>query len=81
MSNGLTFQVGYTLSKSLDTRSFDPAFTTVSSGASNRPAALRLKSTIAEATTRSPTSTALTSFRLTGCMSCPSDAGGSSAAE
>lgn len=32
LSAGLTFQAGYTFSKSLDTRSFDPAFTVVSSG-------------------------------------------------
>ncbi len=31
-SNGLNFQVSYTLSKSKDTRSFDPTFTTVSTG-------------------------------------------------
>jgi hypothetical protein len=31
-SNGLTFQVAYTFSKSLDTRSFDPAFTVAASG-------------------------------------------------
>lgn len=33
-NKGLGFQVGYTLSKSKDTRSFDPAFTTVSRGLS-----------------------------------------------
>jgi hypothetical protein len=33
LSNGVAWQVGYTLSKSLDTRSFDPAFTVVGSGA------------------------------------------------
>ena len=32
LSAGLSFQAGYTFSKSLDTRSFDPAFTVVSSG-------------------------------------------------
>jgi hypothetical protein len=32
-SNGLSYQVSYTWSKSLDTRSFDPAFTRVSTGA------------------------------------------------
>lgn len=32
-SNGLTFQVGYTFAKSLDTRSFDPAFSTAVAGA------------------------------------------------
>lgn len=31
--NGLTFQVAYTFSKSLDTRSFDPAFTLAGAGA------------------------------------------------
>lgn len=31
-SNGLSWQVGYTLSKSLDTRSFDPAFTVAATG-------------------------------------------------
>lgn len=31
-NKGLGFQLGYTLSKSEDTRSFDPAFTTVSTG-------------------------------------------------
>jgi hypothetical protein len=33
ISSGLGFQVGYTLSKSTDTRSFDPVFTTVGRGA------------------------------------------------
>lgn len=33
ISSGLGFQIGYTLSKSKDTRSFDPTFTTVSRGA------------------------------------------------
>ena len=37
MSSGLEFQISYTLSKSLDTRSFDPAFT-VASGANNQSA-------------------------------------------
>ncbi len=32
-TRGLSFLLGYTFSKSLDTRSFDPAFTVVSSGA------------------------------------------------
>ena len=32
-SNGLTFQFAYTFSKSLDTRSFDPAFTVANTGA------------------------------------------------
>lgn len=32
LSAGLTFQAGYTFAKSLDTRSFDPAFTVVGSG-------------------------------------------------
>jgi hypothetical protein len=32
LTNGLTWQVGYTWSKSLDTRSYDPAFTIVSTG-------------------------------------------------
>lgn len=32
LSAGLSFQAGYTFSKSLDTRSFDPAFTVVSAG-------------------------------------------------
>jgi hypothetical protein len=32
LSAGLSFQAGYTLAKSLDTRSFDPAFTVVSAG-------------------------------------------------
>jgi len=32
-SNGLSFVAGYTLSKSLDTRSFDPTFSVVSTGA------------------------------------------------
>jgi hypothetical protein len=32
-SSGLSFQFSYTFSKSLDTRSFDPTFTTVSTGA------------------------------------------------
>jgi hypothetical protein len=32
-SNGLSWQLSYTLSKSLDVRSFDPAFTVVSTGA------------------------------------------------
>jgi hypothetical protein len=32
MSRGLTAQLGYTWSKSLDTRSFDPAFTTAAGG-------------------------------------------------
>jgi hypothetical protein len=31
-SSGLSFQLGYTLAKSLDTRSFDPAFTRVGTG-------------------------------------------------
>lgn len=31
-SNGLTFQVAYTFAKSLDTRSFDPAFTVAAGG-------------------------------------------------
>ncbi|MEK6323747.1 MAG: TonB-dependent receptor [Acidobacteriota bacterium] len=35
-SGGLSFQVSYTLAKSLDTRSFDPAFTTVSTGANQQ---------------------------------------------
>ncbi len=33
ISRGIGFQVGYTLSKSTDTRSFDPVFTTVGRGA------------------------------------------------
>jgi hypothetical protein len=33
-NKGVGFQIGYTLSKSEDTRSFDPAFTTVSRGSS-----------------------------------------------
>ncbi|MBI5083417.1 MAG: TonB-dependent receptor [Acidobacteria bacterium] len=37
MSNGLEYQFSYTWSKSLDTRSFDPAFTVVS-GANNQSA-------------------------------------------
>ncbi len=32
MTDGLEFQISYTLSKSLDTRSYDPAFTVVSRG-------------------------------------------------
>lgn len=32
ISNGIGFQVGYTLSKSMDNRSFDPVFTTVGRG-------------------------------------------------
>lgn len=32
INNGIGFQVGYTLSKSTDTRSFDPVFTTVGRG-------------------------------------------------
>lgn len=36
-SSGLSFQAGYTFSKSLDTRSYDPAFTVVS-GANNQSA-------------------------------------------
>ena len=35
-SSGLSFQVSYTFAKSLDTRSFDPAFTTVSTGANQQ---------------------------------------------
>jgi hypothetical protein len=37
LTNGLTWQAGYTWSKSLDTRSYDPAFTIVS-GANNQSA-------------------------------------------
>lgn len=37
MTGGVEFQISYTWSKSLDTRSFDPAFTTVS-GANNQSA-------------------------------------------
>ncbi|MDQ6787904.1 MAG: TonB-dependent receptor, partial [Acidobacteriota bacterium] len=37
INNGLGFQVGYTLSKSMDTRSFDPTFTTVARGSLTRP--------------------------------------------
>ena len=33
-SNGLTFQASYSLAKSMDTRSFDPTFTTVARGSS-----------------------------------------------
>jgi len=33
LANGLGWQISYTLSKSLDTRSYDPAFTVVSGGA------------------------------------------------
>jgi Cna protein B-type domain./TonB-dependent Receptor Plug Domain. len=33
-SSGFTYQLSYTLSKSLDTRSFDPAFTTAATGSS-----------------------------------------------
>jgi len=35
-SGGLSFQFSYTFAKSLDTRSFDPAFTTVSTGANQQ---------------------------------------------
>jgi len=35
-SSGLSFQLSYTFAKSLDTRSFDPAFTTVSTGANQQ---------------------------------------------
>jgi hypothetical protein len=35
-TNGLSWQVGYTLSKSLDTRSFDPSLTIVSTGSNQQ---------------------------------------------
>ena len=72
LSAGLTFQAGYTSAKSLDTRSFDPAFTVVGSGGAQSAGSTPAETSTGGATTHCRISTGRMRSRRTGCMSFPS---------